>query len=684
MAGPGQVRAGRAYVELGVDDRMTAGLAKASRRLKAFGRQAQAVGMGMMKIGALIAAPLAIGVKAYADFEQQMANVATMLDEPALHMERFKAGIRSMAVEFGESTEALAGGLYDILSASIEPAKALDVLTVAVKAAKAGMTDTKTAADAITTILNSYGLSADRAADVSDLLFAVVKRGKTTFAELAPSIGLVASSASTAGVSLEELGAMTALLTRSGIRTENAITAINATIMGFLKPTKDAAKYARSLGFELSTATIQAEGIRGVFQRIAALPPEAVTKLFPNIRAIRGVLPALAHLDEFATDMEQMTGRAGRTEEAYEKMAKTLMHGFRRIKQAAVVAFGEIGEALAGSVEEATEKIIEVIKATTDWIKRNRELIVQIAKWTLRLIAAGAALWAFGAAAKAAAVAIGILRVAVLIATSPIGALAMAVLALGAAFLWTENAGQRFCRTMKSELALYAKNWQAVLASLGAGFKYQGVRVCEDVRHFFCVVIPAYVKWGVQVCGDILRDLWEQLKLDITIAGKNLSNFMCAVRDVMLTGKWKFEWMPFEHIAESVLRELPKIPAREMSDIEKALYAEREKTFKKLGREFDLSVGVGIQTDEFEDALDRMKKAMKDFQDMAAAGALPGMPGIGRPLPAARGTFNPLAVLGLQTTADRPLRRIANGMDKLNDTQRRALREAMKAGYVFS
>ena len=83
-------------------------------------------------------------------------------------MKRFTDGVRRMSVEFGESTEALAGGLYDILSASVAPGKALDVLAVAARAAKAGLTDTKTAADAITTILNSYGLAAEDAGKVSD------------------------------------------------------------------------------------------------------------------------------------------------------------------------------------------------------------------------------------------------------------------------------------------------------------------------------------------------------------------------------------------------------------------------------------------------------------------------------------------------------------------------------------
>jgi len=683
MAGPGQVKAGRAYVELGVDDKMAAGLAAAQRRLKAFGQQVQAVGMGMMKLGALIAMPLAIGVKAYANFEQQMANVATMLDEPALHMERFKAGIRSMAVEFGESTEALAGGLYDILSASIHPAKALDVLSAAVKAAKAGMTDTKTAADAITTILNSYGLSAEKAGDVSDWLFAVVKRGKTTFAELAPSIGLVASTASTAGVSLEELGAMTALLTRSGIRTENAITAINSTISNFLKPTDDAAEYARSLGFELSTATIQAEGLAGVFRRIAKLPPEAIAKLFPNIRAIRGVLPALAHLDEFAADMEQMTGRAGRTEQAYQKMAGTLMHEFSRIKQAAVVAFGEIGEALAGSIENATKKILEAIAAMTKWIKTHRQLIILTAKLAAGLIVFGAAAWAAGAAAKAFAVAIGILKVAVVIATDPLKLLTVAALALGAAFLWTSKAGQTMRKMTGEDLALMANNWRIVLEFLHAAVKYQGVRICEEMRHFVCEVIPSYFRWFVNVAGDILRGLWEQIKLDLAVLGENISNFFRAIREVMQGRGWRFEWTPFESVT-TVMRELPETADRQISEIEKYMRDRMEQIGKEMEDAFVISLENPLedQTDDFETALDRVmtaaKSAMEDFDDIELPGA--GRPG--RAAPAARGTFNPLAVQSLLFRESRPMERVADGVDKLNNIQLRALR-ILEEGETF-
>ena len=97
------------------------------------------------------------------------------------------------------------------------------------------MTDTAAAADAITTILNSYQLSASQATAVSDKLFATVKRGKLTFSELAGSIGKVSAVAAIAGLSLDELLATIATITRQGIRSDQAMTAIVGVIRTFIE-----------------------------------------------------------------------------------------------------------------------------------------------------------------------------------------------------------------------------------------------------------------------------------------------------------------------------------------------------------------------------------------------------------------------------------------------------------------
>jgi len=322
MPSTSAIRAGRAFVELFADNsKLKSGLRAAERQLKDFGKHVRDMGLKLISVGSAVAAPMVAGVKVFADFQEQMANVATMLEKPEEHMDRFRSGIRSLAMEFGESTSSLAKGLYDILSASVAPSKALDVLAASVKAAKAGLTDTGTAADAITTILNAYGLSASEAGRVSDVLFGTVLRGKTTFAELAPSIGMVISAAASAGVPLEEVGAMLATLTRNGVRTENAVTALNSIIMQFLKPSAEAVERARELGFEMNSATINAEGLAGVFQRISKLPPDAIAKLFPDARALRGVIPALQNLQGFSDDIALMAKSAGVTDAAYRKMS---------------------------------------------------------------------------------------------------------------------------------------------------------------------------------------------------------------------------------------------------------------------------------------------------------------------------------------------------------------------------
>ena len=209
---------GQAVVELLLRDRMTQGLHKAGAKLKAFGRMVDTVAMGMMKAGALMAIPTAVAGKTFMAFEKQMTQVATMLDNPKSHMDNFRNSIRSMSKEFGVSTEELANGLYQILSATIPAEDALGVLEASTKAAIGGITDVATATDAIVGILNAYKMEASQASDVSDTLFMTVKRGKLTYEELANSIGTATAFAKQAGIPIEQLGATLALVTTNNIK----------------------------------------------------------------------------------------------------------------------------------------------------------------------------------------------------------------------------------------------------------------------------------------------------------------------------------------------------------------------------------------------------------------------------------------------------------------------------------
>ena len=345
--------------------------------------QIKKAGKYLTVFGGVATAAFAVSVKSAANFETQLANVSTMLDESAMKiLPEYRKGLQSLSVDFGESTETLSKGLYDILSASIPPAEALSVLEISAKAAAAGITDTGVAADAITTILNSYGFSADQAGMVSDKLFAIVKGGKTTFAELAPSIGKVAATASMAGLSFDDLGASIATMTRAGIRTDEAMTSINGVLKAFLTPQVEATKLAfDKFGLVLDTNTLKTIGLTGVMEKLKDATAEELAVIFGSIRGLKGAAAALGDAEGYARDYALMLDSAGLTQEAFAKQSDTLNFKLGQLKQMFNVIKVTIGTALIPAVKDLVAKGMEILAKVKAWTEANPKLTATIVKW---------------------------------------------------------------------------------------------------------------------------------------------------------------------------------------------------------------------------------------------------------------------------------------------------------------
>lgn len=383
-----QIRAGEAYVELGtrLGSAFQQGLRGAEQRLKAWSTR-------LITAGALMIAPFAGGVKAAAGFELAMAKVSTMLDAQAMkHLPMLEAGVSNLSMKYGEATGTLAQGLYDILSASVPAEKALGVLDVSAKAAMAGITDTGIAADAVTTILNAFGIEAERAGDVADWFFSVVQRGKTDFPKLAAAIGRVASTAALAGVELTDLGALISTMTRAGIKTEETMTAVNAVIMGFLKPMQMAKKAAAEFGLDLSTATLKAEGLIGALGRLRSLTPEQIAEAFPNLRAIKGAAAAIKNYAALLFDKEQITNRAGATDAAAAKIMATLHQRAKTLWATLKSMATAVGQALVPAVGDLVDWLKSALGPMRQWLKDHGEWVRYAALTATGVIALGVAL----------------------------------------------------------------------------------------------------------------------------------------------------------------------------------------------------------------------------------------------------------------------------------------------------
>jgi len=311
--------------------------------------------------GAAVAAFVTGSTYLLSQFETNMRNVMTLID-PSLAEERvgafykaYQKGIRELALEYGKSTQELSTGLYNILSASIEAGKAMQVLEVATKAATAGVSDVGTATQVISSILNSYSMSADEAARVSDILFTLVRKGVVTFQEVGTSIGQVTSIAASFGIPLEEVAAILAYATRNGIEFRRAVTQLRAIMTALIAPTDQARKTMEGLGININESTIKSEGLIKNIAKLQGLSQEQIVRITQVREALPLVTAILGDVTSVLGDYSIMLNSSNASEEAFAKQACSLSMDLNRLKEASKDLMMSFAEPFTGVIRKASD-----------------------------------------------------------------------------------------------------------------------------------------------------------------------------------------------------------------------------------------------------------------------------------------------------------------------------------------
>ena len=245
------------------------------------------------------------------EFRKNMLEVATISTQVTDDMTGFMNQVMSITQEIPIKAPEAAKALYSIVSAGHDGADGMKILEVSAKAAVGGLTETETAADAITTILNAYKMSAEEAGTVSDQLFTTVRLGKTTFGELGASIAQVAPIAAAYGISIDQVLGAVASLTKQGTPTAQAMTQIRAAIQG--------------TAGELGDAAFQGRTFQEALQLINEKAGGSASKMKEMLGTDEGLAATLAltgkNAKAAANDLGELQGSLGATEAAFEKMA---------------------------------------------------------------------------------------------------------------------------------------------------------------------------------------------------------------------------------------------------------------------------------------------------------------------------------------------------------------------------
>ncbi|MDD2954452.1 MAG: phage tail tape measure protein, partial [Parabacteroides sp.] len=203
-------------------------LAKVSENTIKFGQSVEDMGKKLMGVTTAIGALSGVSIKLASDYEDSLAKVSTIADTTEVSMDDLSTAITDLSNQSGISSSEIAENVYNAISAGQKTGDAVNFVSNATQLARAGFAESGDALDILTTIMNAYGLEADKVTDVSDMLIQTQNLGKTTVGDLASAMGKVIPTANSMGIGLDQLTAGYTILTAKGIATAESTTYMNS------------------------------------------------------------------------------------------------------------------------------------------------------------------------------------------------------------------------------------------------------------------------------------------------------------------------------------------------------------------------------------------------------------------------------------------------------------------------
>lgn len=352
---------------------------EATRTERAVGNAAKRMGQAFVLFGGIVSV---VAVKMASDFQKGMREVSTLMDGiTSTELQEMSDKVQDLRVKYGQLSKDATKALFDITSAGFQGADGMVVLEEASKLAVAGVSDVAATADLLTSAMNAYNLSAEDAAEISDIFFATQKQGKTTISELAQNMGQVLPTANLAGLSLQELGGALATLTLKGISTSESVTALNQLLLSLVAPTKDSKEAFVELGIETKDAAGKMLPLLDIMKQMEGFNAETLSELFPNVRALKGAAALVTSLEKMKVNIDAVKNGAGATSTAFAKMSDTAAFELAAMKQGFKVFLETLGNVIIESkaYRELVQDITKAFKGSVVWLRVHRGELENIA-----------------------------------------------------------------------------------------------------------------------------------------------------------------------------------------------------------------------------------------------------------------------------------------------------------------
>ncbi|TXH45980.1 MAG: phage tail tape measure protein, partial [Desulfurellales bacterium] len=435
------------FAVLEADDRLSAELDSADKKIVGLGKRIDKIGDQMMATGGKLTTltePLRRfgldGINVASDFEAAMKEISARTGVVGEDLE----SIRQLALQMGSDTvfsaQDAADAFLQLLSSGQSAEEAIATLPAVLTAAAASGEDLGATADTITDIMAAFGLGVEDAAAVVDSLARAAGASSADMASLGQGFGNVGNVAKQFGLSVDETAGILAIFAENGIKGAEAGTTLKSMLLNMTRPTDEVRGAWDRLGVSFYDANGNARDINDVLKDLKTaldpLPAQEQNEIMQKLAGSYGIVGLSALLGSIS--LEDMEGRMRDSADA-AKLADAKMDTFNGTVDSLkgsveTLQTNALTPLMENTLKPLVERVTDVVNALNDWVIKNPEAAGTIVLIMGAVAAAGPVLLGLGGIVSMVAMAVGGLSTAIAFLFSPIGLAIIAVAALAAAY----------------------------------------------------------------------------------------------------------------------------------------------------------------------------------------------------------------------------------------------------------
>jgi len=343
-----------------------------SKHLQSFSKGVNGLGTKMtLGVTTTILGATAAAINVGNDFEAEMSRVKAISGATGNQFQKLSQQAMDLGAKTAFSSSEAANGMENLASAGFSTSEIMEAMPGMLDLAASSGEDLANSADIAASTLRGFGLAANQAGHVADVLAKNAADTNAAVADTGLAMKYIAPVAQSAGWSLESVTAAIGLMSNAGIKGEQAGTTLRGALTNLMNPSDVAAKSMKSVGFSAYDAQGKMKPLSQIVGELSSKTANLSNKQRDQVIATIMGTESLSGMQVLLKDgkgnLDQMTESLKNSNGAADEMARTMQDNTKSSIEQMTGSLETAGitvqKALAPSIRDAADKVTELANA---------------------------------------------------------------------------------------------------------------------------------------------------------------------------------------------------------------------------------------------------------------------------------------------------------------------------------